>query len=356
MEARAKSSGCCAYFDFDNTVISVDSILYWLRFYYGKKPLMRFLLVINWAGLVLYSLGLISKSTLKRIFLMHIAYEKPEDLDKMAKEFVEKELVKRIYPGILERMQAHSVLGHQVVLISASSVFYLKHLQPYLPPCIIIGTEFSAHGKGYIRLPKYREEMGNLRESNKLTAIKMHPDLPDSGENCFSYSDDVSDKYLLNYTAFPYCVHPNQRLSSMAEKNNWPILLPGGKGPFWKHCLSSLALLLFAYWPGSKGEIPEKGSEETKFQEENDGLLPLKLYLDFKNRVNAQAPEDRYEELHASIFADLPGLKDILSDNPDIFQQASRPPGSMGYDEIERQVNGYFLLRRESGWTVERRD
>src|SRR4051812_4480243 len=117
-----------AFFDFDDTLLSGVSILYWMRFYYSKRPGRRVFLLGNWLGLALFVTRLISSHTLKRIFLLPMAYENPALLDRLGAEFVEKELSRRFNQPVVRRLWAHHLLGHKIWIISASATFYLKHL------------------------------------------------------------------------------------------------------------------------------------------------------------------------------------------------------------------------------------
>ena len=63
------------YYDFDDTLIPGDSILYWKRFYFKKRPRMRIWQIFSWIGLVAYLLRLIDSLTLEnlsRTYLLRI--------------------------------------------------------------------------------------------------------------------------------------------------------------------------------------------------------------------------------------------------------------------------------------------
>jgi phosphoserine phosphatase len=141
-----------AFFDFDDTIIEGDSILYWMSFYYRRRPLLRFFQVFGFLALLLYLFRLINGATLKRIFLMPMCYEDEELLDDLAGEFVRHELVNYIYPNMLERMLTHRLLNHRVVVVSASPFFYLKYVDELLPTDLIIGTRMKFPRKGWVRL------------------------------------------------------------------------------------------------------------------------------------------------------------------------------------------------------------
>ena len=136
-----------AFFDYDGTLIEGDSILYWQRYYYARRPLRRVFQIANWAGLALLAARVIDSHALKRVFLWPLAFEKPEALDALARGFVRDELLKRWHGPVLARLWAHHRLGHDTVVISASGTFYLRHLAGHLPPgCTLLGTELEWQG------------------------------------------------------------------------------------------------------------------------------------------------------------------------------------------------------------------
>ena len=92
-----------AFFDFDDTLLRGDSILYWQRFYFRKRPLRRLFQILNW-GACPEPLGLVDSHGLKRLFLLPVAYEKPEALDALAREFVREDLAPRFHVPVLERL------------------------------------------------------------------------------------------------------------------------------------------------------------------------------------------------------------------------------------------------------------
>jgi len=237
------SGPALAFFDFDGTLIEGDSILFWLRFYYRRRPGRRVFQIANWLGLLLFASRIINSHTLKRIHLWPMSFEKPEALDRMAAEFVRRDLAPRFYAPVLEQLRKHHAQGHQVVVISASGTFYLKYLKELLPPsCLLLGTEM-VWGEGFLRLPGYRG--GNLRGENKilrLRALGFEEKTPGS----HAYSDHHHDIPLLRFAEFPVCIRPTRKLRKLAESLGWPIWDLPGERPAWRGKLETVRLFLLA--------------------------------------------------------------------------------------------------------------
>jgi HAD superfamily phosphoserine phosphatase-like hydrolase len=235
-----------AFFDYDGTLIEGDSILYWQRYYYARRPLRRVFQLANLAGLVLLAARLIDSHALKRVFLWPLAFEKPETLDALARGFVREDLAFRFHGPVLARLWAHHRLGHKTVVISASGIFYLKHLAEFFPPgCVLLGTGLEWEG-GRLRFPRYRD--GNLRGSNKIRRLRALG-FATAGKGGYAYSDHHHDIPLLEFVEHPLCVRPTAKLETRARESGWPVWEWPRARARWKQGLEALCLLILAWAP-----------------------------------------------------------------------------------------------------------
>lgn len=285
-----------AFFDFDDTLLRGDSILYWQRYYYGRRPWRRVFQLVHWIGIVLNVLRILDNHTLKRLFLMPMGYEKPEVLDALARDFVRDDSAGRFHAPILQRLWTHHLLGHRIIIISASATFYLNHLKLLLPMADIQGSEMIWPPKGLWRMPRYRDF--NLRDANKITRLKtlgFTEPVPLS----FSYSDSHHDAFLLGYTEFPTCVRPSAKLRALAAGKGWPVMDWKRESPAWAEKLGKLLMLLLAAAPrflGRAGEcdpVKEAGAAR-EYAPEHTRVL--------RERVALSYPLDRNPEVFRRIF------------------------------------------------------
>ena len=241
-----------AFFDYDGTLVEGDSILYWMRYYYSRRPGRRLFQLAHWAGLALYAGRFISSHTLKRVVLWPMAFEKPATLDALAAAFVRDDLAGRFHAPVLDRLWAHHRLGHKTIVISASGIFYLKYLAPFFPSdTLILGTEIKWDGP--LRFPVYNG--GNLRGANKIKRLRDHG-FAGAGASGFAYSDHQHDIPLLEFTEFPECVRPTSKLEKVARERGWPIRQWPRARALWKLKLEALCLVVFAAAPGFLGAKP----------------------------------------------------------------------------------------------------
>jgi HAD superfamily phosphoserine phosphatase-like hydrolase len=293
--------GVHAFFDFDDTLLRGDSILYWQRFYYAQRPWRRPFQILNWAGLLLHGLKLVDSHTLKRLFLLPVAYEKPEALDALAREFVAKELAPRFHAPVLERLWTHHKLGHEVIVISASATFYLKHLKDLLPMARIEGSEMRWADRGLWRLPAYRD--GNLRGANKLNRLKAMG-LAEREPLSFAYSDHHHDAFLLGFTGFPSAVRPTKKLRALAAEKGWPVMEWTREAPAWLEKLGKALLLFFAVGPDSLGRAST--CDPARQAAESDRFVPAHI-RNLQARVDKDYPAETRPEVHKTLFGSLQG-------------------------------------------------
>jgi phosphoserine phosphatase len=284
-----------AFFDFDDTLCSGDSILFWLRFYYRKRPARRVFQIANGIGLAAIALRLIDSHTLKRVFLWPMAFEHPAELDRLASEFVATDLASRFHAPVLRRLWTHHLLGHKIVILSASATFYLKHLKAFLPMADVQGSEM-VWPRGFAGLPRYRD--GNLRGANKIKRMR-ELGYGDAGALAFAYSDHQHDRFLLDFSEFPVCVRPTRKLRRLAQAKGWPVMdwEEGGRPPRWKVLLGKLGLFLFAAGPG----LPRTGSEPLKEAAEARDYAPGQVRA-LRERVGMKYPGGKPESVYRAIF------------------------------------------------------
>lgn len=258
-----------AFFDYDGTLIEGDSILYWQRFYYARRPWMRVFQLANAAGLVLYAARLASSHTLKRLFLWPLAFERPETLDALGREFVREDLSRRWHRPVLARLRAHHRLGHRVVVISASATFYLRHLAELLPEgCTVLGTEMKWR-EGFLRFPGYGD--GNLRGSNKIRRLRALG-YADAGAGGHAYSDHHHDIPLLEFVDHANVVRPTSKMRARAAEGGWTVWEWTRTRPRWKQRLEAACLLLFAWAPRALAAVPEGEPTDAEVEEQAEKL------------------------------------------------------------------------------------
>lgn len=115
-----------ALFDFDGTLTTKDSLGDFILFAFGKPKTLigGILLSPTLAG---YALGLMDNSTAKqqvlKYFFSGISVEKMQELGE---RYAKQRLPKILRPAGVEKLKWHQQQGHQIVIVSASTEYWLK--------------------------------------------------------------------------------------------------------------------------------------------------------------------------------------------------------------------------------------
>ncbi|MDR5740273.1 MULTISPECIES: HAD-IB family hydrolase [unclassified Caballeronia] len=123
MTRRART---IAAFDFDGTITTGDSLK---AFVVHTVGMARFLAAGALAGpqMLGMAVGTCDRGTAKAAFLRHALRRIPRaELERAARTFCTARLPAMIRPEMIERVNAHRALGHEIVLVSASPSLYLR--------------------------------------------------------------------------------------------------------------------------------------------------------------------------------------------------------------------------------------
>lgn len=181
-----------AFFDFDGTITTDDSLLKFIRFVVGD---IRFLIGLSILSpmLVLYKLKLIPNYKAKQIMLSYFFKGmEAKRFEEVANNYSLTHIQKILRPKAMEKIRWHQMQGHKVVVVSAS-------LECWLHPWCEQNTLELIATKLEI---KENKVSGDLRTKNcygieKVNRINENYDLHDY-EIIFAYGDSRGDKEMLS--------------------------------------------------------------------------------------------------------------------------------------------------------------
>ena len=180
-----------AFFDFDGTITTDDSLLKFIRFVVGDRRFLLGLVVLS-PMLVLYKLKLIPNYKAKQYMLSWFFKGMSKDsFLKVANEYSLVHIDKILRPKAIEKINWHKNQGHKVVVVSASIECWLR------PWCEKNGLELIATKleiKDDIVTGKLLSK--NCYGVEKINRIKEIYNLKDF-EYIYSYGDSSGDKQML---------------------------------------------------------------------------------------------------------------------------------------------------------------
>ena len=174
-----------ALFDFDGTLYKHDSILAFCLFYYRKKPLRVWRVMMQVYALVLWKSKRINTSTFKSKFICFIASDSDQEVRRMATQFWKnKDEFNEELLLALKSCQAENLC---VVVVSASPDLFILPACEKLGIKYVVSTTLLIHKDGYT--------LGtNCRGSEKTSRLR---DLFPTQRIVQAYSDNTDDLPLL---------------------------------------------------------------------------------------------------------------------------------------------------------------
>ncbi|MBU42795.1 MAG: hypothetical protein CMN76_06220 [Spirochaetaceae bacterium] len=232
-----------ALFDLDFTLIGHDTLLLFCNYILKKHPYRVLYLPFFVPAAILAAPGWISSGTLKRFFLGFLWGIPAEKLRFYARDFVQKSVLPRMYPAMLEVLRDHQQAGRTVVLNTAAPDIYA----PYIAEALGVEHCYSTRILIPDRMPLLCKMQGknnkNLEKIHRMkeilpeeTARALTPDLdwkrPEYAPEAvlsgsYSYSDSPADLPLLRLTEFAAVVNPESASYIQEAKNKgWEFLYP----------------------------------------------------------------------------------------------------------------------------------
>jgi HAD superfamily hydrolase (TIGR01490 family) len=211
-----------AFFDFDKTLIEVESGRVGFKYLYEIREIrLSFLLKVAMTNFF-YERNWISDVTMARIMLTFYKNRDIRPLEEGADEFYHAYLKPHIAPNILERVQKHQAAGHTLVLVSASLRYMLKPVIQDLGFHHLLCTDLEVAGNGSLT---GRTKGPICIDQHKRVAVKKLAHAKNIRlDQSFAYGNHHSDIPMLETVGNPAAVEPTRPLKKKAVKSGWPIL------------------------------------------------------------------------------------------------------------------------------------
>ena len=180
-----------AFFDFDGTITTKDTMLEFIRYYKGELSFYAGALITS-PFIFAYKAGLIKKIVAKQKFLGFYFKGVPiEDFESKCKAFSTEKLPALIRPKALEEIDKLQNAGVRVVIVSASAENWIKYWAAERN-IEVMGTRLAIADNKIAGTFDGENCYGN----EKVCRIKERFDLTQFTE-IFSYGDSMGDKEML---------------------------------------------------------------------------------------------------------------------------------------------------------------
>jgi HAD superfamily hydrolase (TIGR01490 family) len=219
-DRRAQGS-VAALFDVDNTLLP------------GEASETRFFRFLWQRGLVGWSELSRSATWLVRHmppFSLHplrerkiyLAGKRCADIESYAREFCQAEMIGKVSPQGLAKLDAHRQAGHQLILVTGAPDFLIEPLAKFLGVTTVFAAKPEQRDSVYTGalIPPLPYGRGK-RELILAHAREMGLNLSGS----YAYGDSPGDHDLLELVGHPLVVNPIRGMERTAQRLGWPIVI-----------------------------------------------------------------------------------------------------------------------------------
>ncbi|HEX3224130.1 MAG TPA: HAD-IB family hydrolase [Nocardioides sp.] len=212
-----------AFFDLDKTIIAKSSSLAFSKPFQAGGLITRGAMLRSAYAQFVYLVGGADHDQMEKIRAFMSQLVEGWDVETV-KEIVGETLHHVVDPIVYDEavslMEEHHAAGRDVVIVSTSGTEVVEPIGEMLGADDVIASRLEiVDGKytGEIDYYAYAEEKARAIEA---LAVERGYDL----EQCFAYSDSITDAPMLAVVGHPHAVNPDKELRRLAASRGWPVL------------------------------------------------------------------------------------------------------------------------------------
>jgi putative phosphoserine phosphatase/1-acylglycerol-3-phosphate O-acyltransferase len=209
-----------AFFDMDRTILNDSSGKLYVRYLLktGRIGALEGIRIGWW--ILAYMLGFIEfPQAMTRMLVMASGEEEGPLWEETARWF-EEWVAPHITEGAVQRIAEHRAQGHRPVVLSAATVYVVKHLSQRLDIPDYLCTYLEVEGG---RFTGRIQEPAAYGPGKALVAEQFALQNSIDLEQSYFYSDGHEDIPFLERVGHPVAVNPDRRLRRLAVGRGWPI-------------------------------------------------------------------------------------------------------------------------------------
>jgi HAD superfamily hydrolase (TIGR01490 family) len=220
---EGSSRTTAAFFDLDKTIIARSSTLAFAPSFYRHGLITRSQVCRGVVGQLTFRLAGASHSRMERIRDQVSALCSGWQADLVA-QIVTEGLRQIIGPHVYSEARAlltrHQQDGHDVIIVSTSGHEIVAPIGAMLGITQVIATKLAVTDGRYTgKVDFYAYGQAKADHVSALCAERGY-----QLDECFAYSDSVTDLPLLELVGHPHVVNPDRALRRVARSRGWPEL------------------------------------------------------------------------------------------------------------------------------------
>ncbi len=220
-----ESSGgtTAAFFDLDKTLISRSSTLAFASSFYRNGLISRTQACRGAIAQLSFRLAGAGPTRMERIKQQVSAVcagWSADEVRRIVTEGLADVICPCVYTGARDLLASHQRDGHDVVIVSTSGQEIVGPIGTMLGATAVIATRLQvAHGRYTGLMDFYAYGQAKADRVSQLAAERGY-----RLEDCFAYTDSVTDLPLLELVGHPHVVNPDRALKKVAASRRWPQL------------------------------------------------------------------------------------------------------------------------------------
>lgn len=211
-----------AFFDFDRTLIDVESPKLGIRYLWERGWLSPWYMLKIFITHILYKKNLLSDESMAKVLISFYKNKRLDQFEAGAEDYYRDIIKPHLAPNILDRLREHKEKGHRLILISAGIRYLLKPVVEDLGFDDLICTDLEVKPDG--RLTGKSDGPICSDGYKKVYAGILATDLDLDLDLSYAYGDHHADIPLLELVGNPHVVEPTEQLRKVAHERGWPIL------------------------------------------------------------------------------------------------------------------------------------
>lgn len=221
---QARTRGA-AFFDVDGTLLSVNSGSLYIR-YLRRNGLLSagdFALFV-W-GFLTYRLGIVNLDRMARLTSRWIAGRTEKEIIDQCRTWYDQEIRPHIRPEIIMEIDKHRDARRLIVLLTSGTHYLNDLIAADLSIEHVVATDLEVRDGRFTGrpIPPICYGSGKLAKARRFAAEKGL-----RFEDCYFYSDSISDLPMLADVGHPVVVEPDPRLRWEAARRGWERFALGG--------------------------------------------------------------------------------------------------------------------------------
>lgn len=144
-----------------------------------------------------------------------------EEMEKLAKKFVQEKLIKKLRPELIKRIEQHRQAGDYLILLTGSPTFLAKEFAKYLNMDEVVATDCT-HRRG--RFTHLLPSQHPYAVDKLILAERLCEKHDAKLSEAYAYGNSINDRFILQGVGHAIAVTPHKSLRRIAKKEGWEII------------------------------------------------------------------------------------------------------------------------------------